>query len=180
MVEGIAVCVLGGLAERGDPSVFPDVAVLNIAGHIAEDEVLPLARPSRAFRPIGAGPYAANRRVPQSHGVEFGIDDDDVRVGIDRRAARCPVARRARDRAGRVAQLRIWCGLRLRLGPARSQRGGADSPGAGQQTAARQWMARAHAAPPMISAVRRRLCLMVDRKGTRLNSSPIPLLRMPS
>src|SRR6185437_7134801 len=52
-----------------NPSVFPDVAVLNVAGHIAEDEVLPLARPSRAFRPIGAGPYAADRSVPQSHGV---------------------------------------------------------------------------------------------------------------
>src|SRR5437868_12764032 len=43
MVEGIAVRVIGRLAERGDPSIFPDIAVLNIACYVAEDAIFPLA-----------------------------------------------------------------------------------------------------------------------------------------
>src|SRR5690348_15493732 len=47
VIEGIAVRVIGWPAEWRDPPVFPDVAVLDVAGDIAEDEVLPLARPRR-------------------------------------------------------------------------------------------------------------------------------------
>src|SRR5207302_9505717 len=65
MVEGIAVRVVGRPAERRDPPILPDIAVLNVTGYVAEDEILPLARPSRAFGPIGAGPYPADRRIPQ-------------------------------------------------------------------------------------------------------------------
>src|SRR6266550_4842213 len=154
MVEGIAVRVVGRPAERRDPSVLPDITVLNVAGYVAEDEILPLARPSRAFGPIGAGPHPADRRTPQPDTVEGGIDDDDIRVGIDRRAARRPIARWAADRAGGGAELRIGCGLRLRSSPVRGQRGGADDAGARQQSAARQWLARGHMAPPIILPVR--------------------------
>src|SRR5712671_3082681 len=154
MVEGIAVRVIGRPAERRHPPILPDIAVLNVAGYVAEDEILPLARPSRAFGPIGAGPRPADRRTPQPDTVEGRIDDDDIRVGIDRRAARRPIARWRGDCTRGRAELRIRRGLRLRSGSARGERGGADSRGAGQQTAARQWMARGHVAPPIILPVR--------------------------
>src|SRR5436305_14361406 len=43
MVKGIAVRVIGRPAKRRDPPVLPDVAVLNVAGPIADDRALPSA-----------------------------------------------------------------------------------------------------------------------------------------
>src|SRR5436190_513413 len=175
MVEGIAVRVVGRPAERGDPSVLPDITVLNVAGYVAEDEILPLPRPSRAFGPIGAGPHPADRRIPQPDTVEGGIDDDDIRVGIDRRAARRPIARWCGDCARGGAELRIRRGLRLRPSPVRGQRSSADGAGAGQQSAARQWLARGHMAPPIILPVRWGVFLTVDASARGNDDRTLPL-----
>jgi hypothetical protein len=124
MVEGIAVRVVGRLSERRHPPVLPDVAVLRIAGDIAEDEVLPLARPGRALGPIGARPQPAQRRVARDQRAERRVDDDDVRVGIDRWVAAAPVAGRIGDRAGRRTELGSRRGLHLCRGGARHESGG--------------------------------------------------------
>src|SRR5207248_4107904 len=126
MIEGIAVGVVGRFAERRHPPVLPDIAVLRVAGDVAEDEVLSLARPSWPFGPIRAGPQPADWSTSQPDAVECRIDDDDVRVRVDRRPTWRPVARRAGDRAGRRAELRVRRGLRLglRYRAARCYRGG--------------------------------------------------------
>src|SRR5439155_16971144 len=99
-VEGIAVGVVGRLAERRYPAVLPDVAVLRVAGDVAEHEVLPLARPGRPLGPLRPGPQPLQRDVAGHQRAERRIDHDDVGVGVVRGVAWRPVARRAGVRAG--------------------------------------------------------------------------------
>src|SRR5205823_7586578 len=145
---------------RRHPPVLPNIAVLNVAGDVAEDEVLSLARPGRAFRPVRTGPQPADWSTSQPDAVECRIDDDDVRVRIDRWPARGPVARRAGDRARRRAELSIGRGLRLglRYRTARCQRGRHSGCPGGQNAAARQGVAQTalvHAGSlPIVSELR--------------------------
>ena len=50
-VERVAVAVVRRLAERRHPPIVPQQAILRVALHVAEHEVLALARPGRPFRP---------------------------------------------------------------------------------------------------------------------------------
>src|SRR5205085_2133892 len=128
---------------------------------------LSLARPGRAFRPVRTGPQPADWSTSQPDAVECRIDDDDVRVRIDRWPARGPIARRAGDRAGRRAELRSWRGLRLRDRTARCQSGGpADASGGRQDAAPRQPAVRAaldHGAFSLLSLIDREFGLGESR-----------------
>src|SRR5271166_6965134 len=83
-IERIAVGVARRTAKCSDPAVLPDVAVLRVAGHIAEHQVLTLARPGWALRPLRPGPQPAHRAVARCELPERRINDDDVGVRIDR------------------------------------------------------------------------------------------------
>src|SRR5271165_1168757 len=127
-IERIAVGVARRTAECSDPAVLPDVAVLRIAGHIAEHQVLTLARPGWTLRPLRTGPQPAHGAIARCELPERRIDDDDVGVGIDRGVARAPIARRGGNRARRRAELGIGGWARLRHHPARRQCCGASKP----------------------------------------------------
>src|SRR5271165_434816 len=127
-IERIAVGVARRTAECSDPAVLPDVAVLRVAGHVAEHQVLTLARPGWALRPLRPGPQPAHRAVARCELPERRINDDDVGVRIDRGVARAPIARRGGDRASRRAELGIGGRARLRYRAARRQYCGAGKP----------------------------------------------------
>src|SRR5438046_10278311 len=84
-VEGIAVGVVRRLAECRYPAVLPDVAVLRVAGDVAEHEVLPLARPGGPLGPLRPGPQPLQWDVAGHQRAEGRVDHDDVGVGVDRR-----------------------------------------------------------------------------------------------
>jgi hypothetical protein len=62
-VERVAVAIVRRFAERRYPQVIPQHAILRVADHIAEDEVLAFIRPSRTFRPAEARRNATDRYV---------------------------------------------------------------------------------------------------------------------
>src|SRR6516162_5224793 len=113
-IQRIAVGVVRRASERSDPAVLPDVAALRVAGHIAEHQVLALARPGWALRPLRPGPQPAHRTVARCELPERRINNDDVGVRIDRGVARAPIARRGGDRASRHTELGIGGRARLR------------------------------------------------------------------
>src|SRR6185312_7773040 len=60
-IERVAVGVVRRPAKRDDPLGVPQIAVLGVAGDVAEHEVLALARPGRTLRPLRPGPQPLHR-----------------------------------------------------------------------------------------------------------------------
>ena len=60
-VEGVAVGVEGLAAESRDLAGLPDVAILDVGGHVAEHHILALVAPGRAFRPAKPVLHAHDR-----------------------------------------------------------------------------------------------------------------------
>ena len=123
-VERVAVAVVRRFAELGHAAIVPQEPILRVALHIAEHEVLTLARPCRPFRPQEAGGDPVDRGDAEQVVLERRIDDDDVRIGIDvRRCVASPLSRRIADDGGR----RPGRGIRLLCDGTRGERSGADA-----------------------------------------------------
>ena len=105
-VEGVAVAVARGLAERADVAVFVEPAELAVVGNVAPEEVLADAAPGGAFGPEHAGVEALDRRVADLVLREALVQYDDVGIGVAGRGLAGPIARRLgrgvrqKDRAG--------------------------------------------------------------------------------
>ena len=97
-VKAIAVAVVRRLAKGTHPAVVPQEAILRVALHIAEQEVLAFVGPGRPLGPQEAGGHAVDGGDAKQELPERWIDDDDVRIGID--LGRCvvsPLPRRIGD-----------------------------------------------------------------------------------
>src|SRR5579872_197233 len=97
-VERVAVAVVGRLAEHADAPVVPQHAELRVALHIAEYEVLTLARPRWAFAPAEASGDSVDSGDAEQILLERWIDHDDVGIGVDLRCrAMSPLTGRIAD-----------------------------------------------------------------------------------
>ena len=88
-IEAIAVAVVGRLAERHDLAGLPDVAILGIALHIAEQKIYAFARPRGAFGPKKAGAKPCDRRIAYDQPVEA-VVEGNVHRGREKRPAAHP------------------------------------------------------------------------------------------
>src|SRR5262249_15602669 len=106
------IAVVGRPAKHRDAAVVPDVAVLDVTRDVAEHDVTTLARPCRALGPQGAGPYTVDCALAAPQRQKGLIDDNHIRVRIDRRMPARKVARRIADYCRRRAEVGALLGPR--------------------------------------------------------------------
>src|SRR6266849_5335943 len=82
-IEGVAIGVVGRPTVWRDPAVLPDVAVLRVAGDVAEIEIAALARSRRALRLWRLGAQKLQRAIAGHQRAERRIDNDHVRVWVE-------------------------------------------------------------------------------------------------
>ncbi len=92
-VAGIAVGVVGRLAEHARRAGFLVPAPDAIARHVAPEQIAPVAEPDRPLAPTRAGPETFDARERQPVFVEAPIERLNERIGITQ--ARRPAAARS-------------------------------------------------------------------------------------
>ena len=81
-IETVAVAVVRWLAERRSAG-RPDIAILGVALHVAEQKIKPLARPGGAFGPEKTRPQPGDGRIPHDQPVETVIQRQNIGIGKD-------------------------------------------------------------------------------------------------
>jgi len=128
-VERVAVGIERLAAEFGDLAGFPNVAILDVLGDIAEHDILTLFAPGRSFRPFKTGLHPLDGAVADETVIGGGIQDQDIGVGID-------IGRRVMAVCAAIED--GGQGRQLRLGALRKSQGGRGYGGARQHAAAGQ------------------------------------------
>ena len=90
IVDGVAVRVVGALAEHRDFVRWLDVAHHAVVGDVGPDEIAPGGEPGRALAPARAGPQPLDAHMAGETGLESLIDDDDFRSLYSGRSTSCP------------------------------------------------------------------------------------------
>ena len=79
IVDGVAVRIVGGLAEHRNLARRFDIAQHPVVGDVGPDEIAPGGEPGRAFAPARAGPQPLDPHIAGEQRLEARIEDDEVR-----------------------------------------------------------------------------------------------------
>src|SRR6266446_4750402 len=91
-VTGVAVGVIGRLAEHTDCARLFSPAQHPVVGNIAPQQIAPIPKPAGAFGPQCPGVESLHRGMAEGIGLEAWVEDPDSRIWVSDRAHPTPIS----------------------------------------------------------------------------------------